>query len=194
MYLHSFQPFSLLLCPAMHPGVTSEDWVPGFCAGRFPVELNQWLVPTGDLRMRRRRHWNILPSSPLPTLRCWSLHNFHFHLVVLPNSFTLTGLSNSQPLLPCILISCFLWPLGIPNVGQLHRLIKVFPPVLQTGLFCYFAFHFLHVGWTGLFIILQICPTNMCFNTSVWCCSSLEFHVPFIFLYCNLMLLANPFP
>ena len=53
------------------------------------------------------------------------------------------------------------------NVAWLYQLINVFPPVLQTGSFCYFAFLFAHIGQTGLFIILQICPTNMCFNTSV---------------------------
>lgn len=215
MYLHLFHLFSVLLCPATRPGVASEDWVPGFCAGRFPVELNQWLAPTEDPRMRRRRHWDILSSSPLPTLRSWSLHDFYFHLVALPPTASPSLGSISINLLlwpscqkdtineflfprflsqPAFTALYFLWPLGIPNVGQIHRLIKVFPPVLQTGLFCYFAFHFLHICWTGLFIILQICLTNICFNTSVWCCSSLEFHVPFIFLYWNLMFLANPTP
>lgn len=69
-----------------------------------------------------------------------------------------------------------------------------FPTSPANWFICYFAFHFLHIGWTGLFIILQICPTSMCFNTSVRCCSSLEFHVPFIFLYWNLMFPAYPFP
>lgn len=62
------------------------------------------------------------------------------------------------------------------NAGQLHQLIKVFPPVLHLS--CYFAFHFLHIDHTGLFIILQICPTNMCFSTSV-CDAALALHSMF---------------